>query len=91
MSFTKKKKTLGTVLWEFFRGDNRNPTTTDIVKCLAQGSIARAKVKVLYKEQLRIENEREKITKLQEVLRTSRKGSIEYERALRKIFKILQL
>lgn len=86
-----KKKTFGQKLWEFFRGSNRNPTTSDIIKCLIQGSAARAKVRQLYKQQIRIENERKKFYTLYNSLKNYRKDSLEYKLILRKLSKLLNI
>lgn len=88
---SSNKKTFGQKLWEFFKGNNRNPTTFEVVNCLKEGSIARARIRELYQKQLRIEKERETIEKLQNDLRLYKKHDPRYLKALNKIYKILNL
>lgn len=86
----KKKKSFLEGLWAFVSGSDRSPTSLEVASALFKGELARSKVRALYNEQIRIENRRIEIRRLQRRLAYYKPTHKEYEVIARKLERLFK-
>jgi hypothetical protein len=85
-----KKKSFIENLWDFVSGANRSPTSLEVASALARGEFVRSKVRALYNEQIRIENRRIEIRKLQRKLAFYSPKSKQYEIISKELYRLFK-